>query len=60
MLKAHGCKAYKRFTDTGKNLTDLPMLGEQDASMAVEEAVVAAEPVVAAVLTWSVDRAERK
>lgn len=43
MLKAYVRKRWKRFTDTGKGMTDLPMLDEQDALMAEEEAVVAAE-----------------
>lgn len=37
--------------DTCRNLTDLPTLGDQDALMAEETKVIAAEPVIAAVYT---------
>lgn len=47
--KAYRRKAWKRFTDTGTGLTDLPMLEEQDALMAEEGKVVVVELAVAAV-----------
>lgn len=49
LLEAYDSKARKRFTDTGKNLTNLPTFDEQDALMAEEGEVVAVEAVVAAV-----------
>lgn len=49
MRKEYARKAWKRLTDTGRDLTDLSMLDEQDALMAKVEEVVAAERAVAAV-----------
>lgn len=49
ILRAYRRKTLKRFTDSAKDLTGLPTLDEQDALMAEEEKVFAAEPVVAAV-----------
>lgn len=42
--KGYARKAWKRVMDTGKDLTNLPMLDEQDALIAEEENAVATEP----------------
>lgn len=55
MLETYARRAWKRFTDTSKGLTDLPTLEGQDALMAEENEIVGAEPVIVAVLTVDVD-----
>lgn len=49
--EAYVRKAWKVFVDTGKDLTDLPTMDEQDALKAEEDEVVAANPAPAAVPT---------
>lgn len=53
--KAYTRKAWKMFTDTDIDLTDLPTLYEQNAHTAEEGKVVAAELVAPAVPTFHND-----
>lgn len=49
LSKAYTRKAWKQFMDADKDLTELPVMEEQDALRAEYEKVVAAKPVGAAV-----------
>lgn len=55
MSKAYETKAWKWFTVTGKGLTGLMALDEQDALKAKEEKIVAAEWAATAVLSGDAD-----